>query len=454
MGFSYGFFNAKNLDRVYTAENFTEYLSSLICDGIIDTFGDCFEVKYKNGREITIGTGKAWIKGHYFTNDTLYVLDMLPYVDSSLNRYATITICCDVSDNVRDCHIEVIPGTPAAQPEPTFPENTESKTYLTLATVFLSASSVNPIQQDKITDHREDNEKCGYCKCILGKCKVLELMAEIAQLKGLIQGYNTEIEILINKVDGLQVKVDDLTGDIVELGQIGEDIYYVLYSNGTLLFRGTGATYDYDIGKSPFCENENIKKIVVSDGITAIGSSVFENCSRLAEISLPTSLESIGERAFFMKSGPEGLEQIIIPSSVHEIGEKAFVGNNVSEVLLPKSLKDLGEYLFMECSRLKKVRVECETIPAFCFVKCSDLSELTLSSNVKKIESHMINYTSLHELIYEGSLNDWISVTKYENWDNNRGQNDPHGLDKVICLDGYMEYDRDQKKWKKVKNNA
>ena len=76
MGFSYGFFNAKNLDRVYTAENFTEYLSSLICDGIIDTFGDCFEVKYKSGREITIGTGKAWIKGHYFTNDTLYVLDL------------------------------------------------------------------------------------------------------------------------------------------------------------------------------------------------------------------------------------------------------------------------------------------------------------------------------------------------------------------------------------------
>ena len=34
MAFSYGFFNSKNLDRTYTAENFNDYLGSIICDGI------------------------------------------------------------------------------------------------------------------------------------------------------------------------------------------------------------------------------------------------------------------------------------------------------------------------------------------------------------------------------------------------------------------------------------
>ena len=43
MAFSYGFFNAKNLDRTYTAENFNDYLGSIICDGIQDNFGQCFE---------------------------------------------------------------------------------------------------------------------------------------------------------------------------------------------------------------------------------------------------------------------------------------------------------------------------------------------------------------------------------------------------------------------------
>lgn len=37
MAFSCGFFNSKGLDRTYTAENFTEYLGSIICNGILDT---------------------------------------------------------------------------------------------------------------------------------------------------------------------------------------------------------------------------------------------------------------------------------------------------------------------------------------------------------------------------------------------------------------------------------
>ena len=44
MSFSFGFFNAKNMDRTYTAEDFTGYLSSIICNGVFDTYGDCFSV--------------------------------------------------------------------------------------------------------------------------------------------------------------------------------------------------------------------------------------------------------------------------------------------------------------------------------------------------------------------------------------------------------------------------
>ena len=39
MAFYSGFFNSKGLDRTYTAEDFTSYLSSIICNGILDTYG-------------------------------------------------------------------------------------------------------------------------------------------------------------------------------------------------------------------------------------------------------------------------------------------------------------------------------------------------------------------------------------------------------------------------------
>ena len=65
MAFSFGFFNSKNLDRTYTAENFNDYLGSIICDGIQDNFGQCFKLS-ANKLKLTIGSGKAWIQGQYF----------------------------------------------------------------------------------------------------------------------------------------------------------------------------------------------------------------------------------------------------------------------------------------------------------------------------------------------------------------------------------------------------
>lgn len=140
MAFSYGFFNSKNLDRVYTAENFTEYLSSIICDGIQDNYGQCFKLS-SNGLNLTIDSGKSWIKGHYFISDTSYTIDLSSYVNTSLPRYVTIGICCDTGENYRKIEFEVLAGTPATNPSvPNF-QNTNTKTYLTLCTVLINAGA-------------------------------------------------------------------------------------------------------------------------------------------------------------------------------------------------------------------------------------------------------------------------------------------------------------------------
>lgn len=192
MAFSYGFFNAKNLDRVYTAEDFTGYLSSIICDGVLDTYGDCFSCAAGDGISVSIGTGKAWIRGHYFTSDTKYSIDLQQYADESLSRYVTIGISCDLGDNARMCAIEVKSGTPASEPEIPVFENTDTKTYLTLATVYIRGGA-NSISQSDITDYRDDGEKCGYVKCILGKCKVTEMLEEMEQIYSTIDGIRKDI---------------------------------------------------------------------------------------------------------------------------------------------------------------------------------------------------------------------------------------------------------------------
>lgn len=296
MAFSYGFFNAKNLDRVYTAEDFTSYLSSLICNGILDTYGDNFSVTANGNLSVVMGTGKAWIGGHYFINDMAYILDLRQYVDESLSRYVIIGISCDVSDSVRACKLEVKSGTAATSPSvPTF-ENTDTKTYLTLASVRLNGG-ITSISQSNIKDYRSDENKCGYVKCILGKCRVSEMLLKMEQIDTLLATYNKQISDLQYTVDLLQTKVDDLTGDITETGQCGEDIYYVLYSNGKLLLRGTGAMYDYDSDNhSPFRDNETIRNLVVSSGITHLGAF------------LEALNEMVGESDSYLKRLNENLE--------------------------------------------------------------------------------------------------------------------------------------------------
>lgn len=379
MAFSCGFFNSKGLDRTYTAENFTEYLSSIICNGILDTYGQNFKLTAaSSGLKVNLGTGKAWINGHYFINDSRYVIDLTSYQDESLPRYVGIAIYLDTTESVRSVTLKLFPGTPAENPQlPTIPQDKDHVRLL------MYAVRMNP-EASRITesdwfDYREDANVCGYCKCILGKCKVTELMSQMAHLIAEISEYNKKIEDLTNKVEVLQTKVDDLTGDIVETGEIGENAYYVLYSNGRLLLRGSGATYDYEIGQSPFWENENIHSLVISDGITAIGSSVFERCPNMATASLPTSLTEIGKRAFFMYN-QGGLTELNIPSSVTTIGEKAFSCEALTSVTLPATLTTLGNYLFMDSSTLTTARVECSEVPGFCFVRCTNLQNVTLSA--------------------------------------------------------------------------
>ena len=47
-----------------------------------------------------------------------------------------------------------------------------------------------------------------------------------------------------------------------------------------------------------FSNNSSIKKVVLGDDITSIGSSAFSGCSGLTEVTIPNNVTSIGSSAF------------------------------------------------------------------------------------------------------------------------------------------------------------
>ena len=414
--FKYGFFNAKNLDRVYTAEDFSDYLSNLICNGVLDTYGDNLSVTSGTGLNVVIGTGKAWINGHYFLNDSAYTLNLSQYADVSLSRYVLIGISCDVSDSVRECKIEIKQGTAASSPTvPTF-ENTDSKTYLTLAAVLLKAGTKTV---SSIKDYRSDEKKCGYVKCILGKCKVSEMLTRI-------DSYNNTVSTLNSKINALQDRINDLesvTGAsgvyLVSVGKCGTNIDFALFSNGNVKLTGSGASNNYDANNhSPFYGKA--KSVSIPYGVTQLDNYLFSDCDNLETVTLPDSITAIGDYCFSItessSSVTRGLKEITLPNNLKSIGRSAFEHTRLTSITIPSSVTTISAYTFLNCAKLKTARIDSPVMGSYMFSSCSALQNLTIAKNCKTFGAYMFTYcSSLSTINYEGTIADWNKITKSDN---------------------------------------
>lgn len=434
-----GFFNSKGEDRLYNAEHFTSYLSSMICNGVQDTVGECFapSVSESDGLLLTIGSGKAWINGHYAQTTTSEKLDLSAYVDESLGRCVAVGVYCDTSESVRDCGFEVLAGTCSGSPRPPKFSNTESRTYLTICTVRLRPGAASILSGD-VTDCRNDEALCGYCKCILGKCRVTELLKKMDDVLETVSD-------LESQVADLTERVNSITGEILATGQCGENAFYVQYSDGTLNIKGSGSLYDYEDEKSPFYGSEHLSELKIAEGVTVIGAYAFQCCPSLRSVILPNTVTTIGARAFsgtIVSGKPQtALTEIRIPNSVTSIGENAFFHSFLTEVTIPSSVVSVGAYAFAQCFLLKTATVQSTVMSLEMFGSALKLDHLTISQNVKKIQAGALQYCeSLSQINYEGTVSQWNAIEKDTNWtgyDDDTPSHKTH-LSKIICTDGTL----------------
>ena len=305
MAFSYGFFNAKNLDRVYSAEDFSSYLSSIICDGILDTYGDCFSITANSNLTVTIGSGKAWIAGHYFINDTPHVLDLKNYADESLNRYVLIGISCDISEEVRACKLEVLASTAATTPTlPTF-QNTDTKTYLTLAAIRLVGGS-SSISQSQVQDYRSDEMKCGYVRCILGKCKVTELLDTLDSIYQMVDDIRADVTGLEtgtfqSRLDTMQGQLDYVSNSVAmqstQLGNLEHKTVAALENKITAIIYNTVPTITFQSDEAGLYYEVNGERLT---GEQEIGGVPFLFA---LDGTLCTGFRTVGSKRYYYDPG-------------------------------------------------------------------------------------------------------------------------------------------------------
>ena len=145
-----------------------------------------------------------------------------------------------------------------------------------------------------------------------------------------------------------------------------------------------------------FANNSSIETITIPNTVTTIENCAFQHCENLSNVTLSSSLVSIGSQAFKGTS----IKSIVIPDTVKQVSDGAFLAcKNLSNVTLSKSLEEMGAYAFGDCDSLTSIVIPkslkkttdayyYEYIYGYCFgvfIACDNLKNITFESGTTKI---------------------------------------------------------------------
>lgn len=180
---------------------------------------------------------------------------------------------------------------------------------------------------------------------------------------------------------GYQIGVAITTNEEIASGSCGEALTWGLNSAGDLTVSGTGDMADFAATGAPWAEyREQIKLVIVRQGVTSIGSSAFQDCKNLETVSLPGSLTALGKAAF-LRCGE--LTNVKLPASLESVGEDCFTDCEKLELLdltgVPDEIMELrtsleGTVTLPAGVKNARLRWALETLAGE--IPCSEIAEI------------------------------------------------------------------------------
>lgn len=174
-----------------------------------------------------------------------------------------------------------------------------------------------------------------------------------------------------------------------------------------------------------YLKGERIDRLDIPNGVTRVNRNAFEGLKCINTISLPSTLESIGEYAFYgcefsnlyindIKSwckviietgnfkgfdrlyvGDELLKTLVVPDGITRVYDNVFKGiKSIQEVQFPQSLVSLGNNAFSQCEGIKSVCLPGNTgsVGENCFAGCSSLEEIIVESGEKSLSIKITSF--------------------------------------------------------------
>jgi len=152
---------------------------------------------------------------------------------------------------------------------------------------------------------------------------------------------------------------------------ITPDDELVIYGNGEVVTRGWSSYAD------------QIKSITIMPGITSVSGGVFSTMKSLTTVRIPDSATAIDGFQFCT-----ALTSIVLPDSVKSLGDFAFMGcSSLTDVTLPSGLTALPAGTFVSCSYLYNVTLPegLTSIGNDAFSYCTALTDIVIPAGVTEI---------------------------------------------------------------------
>lgn len=152
MAVTYGFYDAINGDRTYTAEEMGSIFDGIINNGVLPDYESALAVGASSpaAMNVTVAPGRAWFDHTWTHNDDTITLD----VARSNASYPRIDIVVvETNKSTRTNSIKVVTGTAASNPVAPTPESTATVKQYVLAEVRVNTGATS-ITAANITDKR------------------------------------------------------------------------------------------------------------------------------------------------------------------------------------------------------------------------------------------------------------------------------------------------------------
>ena len=190
-------------------------------------------------------------------------------------------------------------------------------------------------------------------------------------------------------------------------GSVGgeTDGYWWQYADGCLSIMGDGKLPDYaSADDQPWYSYRNsITEVNVKGKITRLGSYFFARLSKMKTITLPDTVEEIGERCFYSTSE---LEKFDCPENLLTIEHHGFYYSGITEFNNNKVLNFIGEEAFMQCTRLTEVTIpaSAKNIGKFPYRNCHKLKKIIIEEGITQFESLIWETTPIEELVIPSTV--------------------------------------------------